>query len=103
MVSFRERTVRILLVDDHSIVRLGLQMLIQQCRGLEVVGMAGQTTSALVLAAQEQPDIIILDLQLGGESGLDLIPKLHAVAQRSRILVLTGVADAQQHYQSTLR
>lgn len=100
MIGLDERTIRILLVDDHSVVRWGLRMLIQQRRGLEVVGMADTAASALELAAREQPDMIILDLDLDGESGLELIPQLQAAADQARVLVLTGIIDAQQHYQA---
>lgn len=100
MIGLDERTIRILLVDDHSVVRSGLRMLIQQRRGLEVVGMADTAASALELAAREQPDMIILDLDLDGESGLELIPQLQAAADQARVLVLTGIIDAQQHYQA---
>jgi DNA-binding NarL/FixJ family response regulator len=90
-------TIRILLIEDHAVVRAGLRLLIQSRPGLAVVGEAANHAAALALAAREPPDIIVLDLDLGAESGLDLLPGLRAVACQARVLVLTGVRDTQGH------
>jgi DNA-binding NarL/FixJ family response regulator len=89
--------IRIQLVEDHSIVRAGLRMLIESHPGLSVVGEAANGAEALALAESQQPDIILLDLGLGEESGLDLLPRLHSVAGRARVILLTGVRDPEQH------
>jgi len=90
-------TLRVLLVDDHAIVRAGLRMLIESGPGMVVVGEAGDHAGARSLAESARPDIILLDLDLGTESGLDLIPDLMAAAPKARILVLTGLRDASAH------
>ena len=72
-------------------------MLIETQPGLQVVGEAGNRTDALAVAAREQPDIILLDLDLGGDTALDCIPALLAVAKQTRIVILTGVYDAELH------
>jgi two-component system, NarL family, nitrate/nitrite response regulator NarL len=87
-------SVRILLVDDHAVVRHGLRMLIDSDPELEVIGEARDRAGAVALAESGRPDIVLLDLDLGAESGLDLIGDLRAVAPDVRILVLTGVRDA---------
>jgi DNA-binding NarL/FixJ family response regulator len=92
-----ERPIRIVLVDDHNVVRSGLRVLIEQRPTLQVVGEAETSAKALELVAREQPDVIVLDLDLGGESGVDLIPALQAVADHGRILVLTGVMRPEEH------
>ena len=89
--------IRIQLVEDHSIVRAGLRMLIESHPGLTVVGEAANGAEALALAESRQPDIILLDLGLGQESGLDLLPRLQSVAGRARVILLTGVRDPEQH------
>jgi two-component system nitrate/nitrite response regulator NarL len=89
--------IRIQLVEDHSIVRAGLRMLIESHPGLIVVGEAANGAEALALAESRQPDIILLDLGLGQESGLDLLPRLQSVAGRARVILLTGVRDPEQH------
>lgn len=89
--------IRVLLVDDHAVVRAGLRMLLESQPGLSVVGEACDRAGAVPLASREQPDIVLLDLDLGVESGLDLIPDLLAAASETRILILTGIRDAQVH------
>lgn len=97
-MSIRQsQPIRILLVDDHVVVRAGLRMLIETQPGLQVVGEAGNRTDALAVAAREQPDIILLDLDLGGDIALDCIPALLAVAKQARMVILTGVYDAELH------
>jgi len=91
------RSIRVLLVDDHALVRAGLRMLIESQPGLTVVGEACDRAGAVTIAANERPDIILLDLDLGDESGLDLIPDLRGTASGARILILTGLRDANAH------
>jgi two-component system nitrate/nitrite response regulator NarL len=89
--------IRILIVDDHSVIRAGLRMLIEQDQTMTVVAMAGSQAEALVQAEREKPDIIILDLILGEEDGLDFLPDLCNVSSTSRVLVLTGVQTPESH------
>ena len=100
MAAHNAEPIRIVLVDDHEMVRAGLQMLIESKPGMKLVGMAGNRTDALNIIKREQPDIIILDLNLNGESGLSLIPQLLEKAQNARVLVLTGLHDLEVHRQS---
>ncbi len=92
--------VRILLVDDHALVRHGLRMLLESDPAFEVIGEAENRTGALRIAESGRPDVVLLDLDLGAESGLDLIGELRAVAPGARILVLTGLRDAQVQRQA---
>jgi two-component system nitrate/nitrite response regulator NarL len=89
--------IRVLLVEDHAVVRAGLRLLIESRHGLVVVGEAATHADALTLAAREQPHIILLDLDLGSEDGLDLLPILRAAAGQARVLVLTGIRDVNEH------
>lgn len=91
------RTIGILLVDDHTVVRAALRLLIEKQPGMVVVGEAANKAEAIPLAAKELPEIILLDLCLGEESGIDLIPDLLAVSEESRIIILTGVNDPAEH------
>ena len=91
------KPIRIVIVDDHVIVRAGLRMLIENHGGLTVVGEAGTGVDALAVTEKEQPDIILLDLDIGGESGLDFLRELLVSAPRTRVLVLTGVRDPEAH------
>src|SRR5262245_51353004 len=88
--------IRILLVDDHRIFVAALRVLLENEPGFAVVGEARNRTEALD-AALCQPDVILLDLDLGDESGSDLLPDLTKIAPKSRVLLLTGVVDADLH------
>jgi DNA-binding NarL/FixJ family response regulator len=86
--------IRVLLVDDHAIIRDGLRDLIATRADMVCVGDAATGAAALGLARDQRPDVIVLDLDLGGESGLALIPALlDATGQAAAVVVLTGVRD----------
>ena len=89
--------IRILLVDSHAVVRAGLKMLIEQHSRLIVVGEAATARDAIRTAIRETPDVIVLDLDLGVESGLDVLTALNKVHLCSRVLVLTGSHDSGAH------
>src|ERR1044072_197842 len=82
--------IRIMIIDDHAVIRAGLRMLIEQDQTMSVVAMAGTRAEALLLAEKEQPDIILFDLMLGDEDGLEFLPALCDISPDSRVLVLTG-------------
>ena len=89
----RPRPIRILLVDDHPTLLWGLERLIAtESEHMTVVGSASNGAEALQLAQDAQPDVISLDLDLGAENGIDLIPAL-IERSSSRILVLTGLTE----------
>ena len=92
--------IRILLIDDHAILRGGLRMLLKSQGNFIVVGEAGNREEAIETSAREQPDIIVLDLDLGGGSGLDFLPQLFAAASAARVIVLTGVQDTAAYQQA---
>jgi two-component system, NarL family, nitrate/nitrite response regulator NarL len=88
--------IRVMIIDDHAVIRAGLRMLIEHDQTMNVVAMAG-TREALRLAASTRPDIIILDLILGDDDGLTFLPELREVSPTSRVVVLTGVANPDSH------
>jgi two-component system response regulator NreC len=83
------RATTIVLADDHRVVRSGLRMLLETDDRFEVVGEAGDVagTEAVVLSCQ--PDILVLDLNMAGESSLGAIPRLREHAPETQIVVLT--------------
>ncbi len=86
-------TIRVMLVDDHKTMLWGLERLIDGERsGMEVVATAGDCDSALALARQAAPDVVVLDLDLGGTCSLSVLPALLA-AGAARVLVLSGTRD----------
>jgi len=85
---------RVLIVDDHPVVRMGLRAVVEQTGRYEVVGEAGTAGEAVQAAACQQPDGVILDLMLGGRSGADLAQQCLAMAPGVRILVLSQHDEA---------
>ena len=88
------KRIRILLVDDHKTLLWGLSKLIESDAGhMVVAGTARYCDSALELASELQPDVILLDIDLGGCSSIDIIPDLTQRSSSSRILILSGTRD----------
>jgi two-component system, NarL family, response regulator NreC len=88
-----EPTIRIVLADDHSVIRSGLRMLLDHEDGLEVVAEASNTDEAARYVRGHRPDVLILDLNMPGESGLDLIPRVQTEMPDTAIVVLTMQRD----------
>src|SRR5262245_42860407 len=80
---------RILVVDDHPMVRDGLVRLISQQPDLECCGEAGTVSESVVEVARQNPDLVILDLRIKGGDGLELIKSLKAQFPALRILILS--------------
>lgn len=85
--------IRVLVADDHAILRSGLRLLISGQPDMEVVGEAGDFGEAIERAKSLQPDVVTLDLTMPGGSGLGAIEKLRAAAPSARIVVLTMHED----------
>ena len=100
MATPQTKTIRVLLIDDQAVIRSGLRLLVESRPGLKVAGEAGNRTDALEVASREQPDVIVLDLDLGKENGLDLLPELLNVAKAAHIIVLTGIRDVDKRDQT---
>ncbi len=94
------QSVRIVIVDDHTLVRTALRMLVESRPGFCVVGEAADCKTALAVAAREQPDVILYDLVLNGHESTDVLPELLAVAGRARVLVVTGARAPELHRQA---
>lgn len=80
---------RLLLVDDHAILRMGLRTLLEIESDLEIVGEAGDAEEALALVAKHKPDLVISDLAMPGRSGLELLSDLRRAHPEMRIVILT--------------
>ncbi len=85
--------ISVLIVDDHPVVRQGLRALLEVQDGFEVAGEAGDGATALALAGERAPDVILLDLKLPGQDGIAVLGELKARESNARVLVLTSVTD----------
>ena len=88
-----KRPVRVLVVDDHSVVRSGLRSLLAVEEDLEVIGEAGNARDAIFETRALKPDVILLDIVMPGESGIEVLPKLRHEAPDARVLVLSMQDD----------
>lgn len=93
---------RILLVDDHAVLRAGLRLLLDGQDDMQVVGEASDGSEALQLCESLKPDLVLLDLSMPGLGGLDAIPVIRKAAPSARILVLT-MHDDESYLKSALR
>ena len=87
--------IRILLADDHAVLRSGLRLLLTSQNEYEVVGEASSGMETLSLAEQLQPDLILLDLSMPALGGLEALPTLRKLVPSTRILILTMHDDPQ--------
>lgn len=87
------KPIRVLLIDDHTLFRSGIKLLLERQVGFEVVGEAGNGLDGVKRAKQLQPDVVLLDLHMPITSGLAAIPLLHDEAPDTQILMLTVSED----------
>jgi DNA-binding NarL/FixJ family response regulator len=86
-------TTRIVLVDDHAVVRTGLRLLLEREGDLEVVAEAGTAEEGVRAARLEKPDVVVLDVVMPGRSGIDATAEMIDAAKGARILVLSMQDD----------
>ena len=85
--------ITVVLVDDHAVVRSGLRLLLDTQEDIEVVGEAGNAKDAIFRARALKPDVILLDVVMPGESGIEVMPKLLKESADTRVLVLSMQDD----------
>jgi two-component system response regulator DevR len=84
---------RILLVDDHEVVRLGLKALIERHPEMEVVAEADNAAKAVTMAAAHRPDVVVMDIRLGNGSGIDACREIMAQLPATKVIMLTSYAE----------
>jgi len=93
---------KVLIVDDHPLLILGLTSLLKSCNKFNIVASAGSISGALKLAEKEKPRLVIMEISLGRENGIDLIQKLKNLSHEIIILVLS-VHDERFYSERILR
>ena len=90
------KPIRVLIIDDHEIVREGLQTLLAEEPDFEVVGSAGDGAAAVALAEATKPDVIVMDLVMPGLDGIEATRRILGKDPSARVLVLTTFVDDQR-------
>src|SRR6185295_2738036 len=94
--------IRVLLIDDHQSFLWGMVKLIESdSPNMKVMGTASDIAAALAILEREQPDVILLDIDLNGVNSLDSMPLLRN-ATTAMVLILTGVRDAETHERAVM-
>jgi DNA-binding NarL/FixJ family response regulator len=88
--------IRVLIVDDHAVVREGLRTFLELQDGIEVVGEAGDGEQAVARAVELEPDVILMDLVMPGLDGIGAMRELHRRSTPARVIVLTSFLDDER-------
>src|SRR5262245_25976256 len=84
-----DKVTRILLADDHALVRAGIKALLDKIPGIEVVAEAGSGSEALDLVKIHMPDVVLLDIAMPGISGLEVLQQIKTAFPSIRVIILT--------------
>ncbi|HEV7345953.1 MAG TPA: response regulator transcription factor [Devosia sp.] len=88
-------SIRVMIVDDHQIFRMGVKSLLEDESDIQVVGEAGSALDAIALAEKLKPDVATVDIRLGGMDGIQLVRALKASATPPRCMILSTYEDRQ--------
>lgn len=88
-------SIRVLIVDDHELTRLGLKLTLQNQPGIELVGSATNGVEAVKMAEEVRPDVVVIDLQMPKLDGISASKQINAVWPQARLIIHTAVDDPQ--------
>jgi two-component system response regulator DevR len=91
---------RILLVDDHEVVRLGLKSLLERHPQFEIIGEASSAREAIEQVANNHPDVVVMDIRLPGTSGIEACEEITSRFPETRVLMLTSYAEDEMLFSS---
>ena len=97
-----EKQVRILIVDDHEVVRMGLRSLLERRAGFLVVGEAGSVAESIRAARQSQPDVVIMDIRLPDGNGIEACREIREADPNTKVIMLTAFADDEAVFGSII-
>ena len=95
-------TTRVLIVDDHEVVREGLRTLLTRRDGMEVVGQAANVQEAIAEAAKMKPDVIVMDVRLPDGSGIEACREIREARPETKVIMLTSYADEEAVFASII-
>ena len=90
-------TIRIAIVDDHTMLREGLRKILSMEDDLEVVADTEDARKAALIVAQNKPDVLLLDIRMPGTGGLEVIGPVHEASPSTKVLILTASDDRRDH------
>jgi DNA-binding NarL/FixJ family response regulator len=94
--------IRILLCDDHELVRLGIRSVLETNDDIEVVGEAGDGPSAVAAVAKLEPEVVVMDIRMPGASGIEACREIRSRFPDTRVLMLTSFADDEALFSSIM-
>jgi DNA-binding NarL/FixJ family response regulator len=97
-----QRVLRVMLVDDHEVVRRGLQLLLAQSDDVSVVAEAATVQEAVAEARRVRPDVVVMDVQLADGSGIEATREIRSLCPESRVIMLTSFADDEAVFAAIL-
>ena len=89
----RTRQITVILADDHALVRSGIRDFLQQDESLQIIAEAGNGDQALALAQSLRPDVLVLDIQMPGKTGIEVAKAVREIGLNMGILILTAYDD----------
>lgn len=88
-------SIRVLIAEDHALVRAGFRALLQSCLGIQVVGETGDGRETLALVEKDQPDVILMDISMPGLNGLEATAHVVSEYPNVRVIMLSMHADEE--------
>jgi DNA-binding NarL/FixJ family response regulator len=92
--------IRVVLVDDHEVVRLGLMTLLEDLDWIDVIAEAGSAEEAIRAVTQHKPDVVVMDIRLPGESGIEACKTITTRWPETRVIMLTSSADDEMIFKA---
>jgi two-component system response regulator DevR len=97
-----EPEIRVMLCDDHELVRRGLSSILERVSGIRVVAEAGDADAALLAVESSHPDVVIMDVRLPGRSGIEACREIRSAFPETKVLMLTAHSDDEALFSSIM-